>query len=356
MAAWVEAVQKHQPGVLDAQARTIAEWPWAKLKPVLNTVWHQGDVLLILRGATLHADISAVTPPDAVPSAPTGGHGILAIDGRQVGFAELDSHIWWGRRLLDRITPHHVEWERLRPVIVLWYRSVAATLAARNWLADLEPHLARAVERFPDDPGILFDAGCMAESLAAPFVQATIAPKEARPSRMSAIASLQRYRTSPLVYLTTAERHFRRAVEQDASFAEARIRLGRIISVRRKHDEAIVELSGALTLAATPVVRYYNQMFLGRALQNAGRPAEARAAYERAATLFPQAPSPHLEIASAASGNADKASARAAIDRVLELSPDQDHGGEPWWEYHRCTGRNADSVYAAMVREMEKLK
>jgi tetratricopeptide (TPR) repeat protein len=147
--------------------------------------------------------------------------------------------------------------------------------------------------------------------------------------------------------LRRAERFYRESLERDPDRAEARIRLGRVLNRRGRHQDAIVELRRATMATKNRLLLYYGNLFLGDAADALGLAEEARRAYERAGELFDRAQSPRLAISSMAARAGDRSGALAAIETVLggeqpELADD------PWWSYYTSQTRDLDGVWTAL--------
>jgi tetratricopeptide (TPR) repeat protein len=230
------------------------------------------------------------------------------------------------------------------------------SVAAWRWnLADLDPHVRKSVALFPDDAGILFDAGCYAETYASPVMQATLsrATVDERPSRARAMDLLRRYAGSPARLLADAERYFREAVRHDSGFTEARVRLGRVLTVRNRANDAIRELEQAVRMPGDATLRYYAWLFYGEALERAGRGAEAMRAYRSAERLFPGAQSPQLAISHLAGEREDRSTAAAAVERVLSADINAERHFDPWWMYHRASGRDVKEIYESLTARIK---
>lgn len=79
--------------------------------------------------------------------------------------------------------------------------------------------------------------------------------------------------------------------------------------------------------------RYYGELFLGAEELAEGRADAAKAAFQRASTLFPGAQSPYLALGQLAWQRADRAGAAVVLDG-LAVSPSAEAGREdPWWTY-----------------------
>ena len=336
--------------------QTIREWPWSKLQPVLERAAQRADARTLLLGALLHADIALLTPLDERRDYPHMGRVLLAFDGQREGASNRDPHVGSARKLLDRISPNHPRWAETRSLVAGWYRSVAASLAKRFWLADLEPHLSRARERFPDDAGVLFDSGCLAETFASPDIQAALHPSDPTIRLSSTVVLLQERQHQPRALLADAETYFRRALAQDPKLLEARVRLARVLLLKGRNGAAVSELASTEAAPQAGVVRYYRELFMGLVMTRTGDYASARAAYGRAAAAFPDAPSPRFGMAFAASRQADSPGTIRSVQAALQQSASIEESADPWWAYYQCAGRDADRAYETLARQIERFK
>jgi hypothetical protein len=350
---WKEAVQEHRPRELSEPTRSVAMWPWTKLEPVLRRVTAEADPLLLLQGAAMYLDISLLIPLDMRPVYPTEGRSLVGEDGRVEGVQHLDSQIWWGRHLVGVVVERRSISPAERALSVAWFRAVTAQLASQLSLANLTPHLAEGVRRFPDDPGMLFDAGCMEETFASPLIQATAAAHEAKRASVPRNEYSLPYVSSAERHLREAERRLRQALQIDPSAAETRARLGRVVARRGRLAEAIGDLENVARSADDAAVRYYALLFLGEARSGTQRHQPAIEAFTEAAALFPRARAPHLGISRVHSNRGDLDSARAALAPVLGASrKTTDASDDPWWVYDRCAGRDVGRAYETLTRAL----
>jgi tetratricopeptide (TPR) repeat protein len=95
-------------------------------------------------------------------------------------------------------------------------------------------------------------------------------------------------------------------------------------------------------------LQYYANLYLGREEQALGRRDAARAAFERAASLYPRAQSPYLALSQLARRYGDRPGAWVALQPLLGLparAPDRE---DPWWDYYGSAGRHADALLAEL--------
>jgi len=338
---WVQDVQRHEPGAFDAAAQRVVNLSWTELRPILNRIAAQGDEALLLRSAALLTDVAVHVPLEQRPRPADDSKAIIAQDGERRGIGWLDPHLSWSRRFIDRLVrdTRSPRAREMRSHSIAWYRAVSAWLAWRLNLADLGPHVQRSLELFPDDAGIQFDAACYFETFASPQIQASMAADQpARPSRRRPRELMEEYATSRPNLLALAEKHFLEALELDPSFAEARVRLGRVLALRDRPRDAVVELRKASEGGSDPRVSYFNALFLGRALEQTGDAVNAAKAFESAAALFPTSQSPQRPLSPLAAESGNERAAWTLVDRLLAAGTDDE---DPWWIYHRASGRDA---------------
>ena len=367
--AWLEAVERHIPGDVDAAARTTGSWSGddldmlivdvnalvqlvvpsggpllprtvrgytanelGELQAIAKQERKRGVNRLMKRGALLHTDVALLVPATggrpfralrSAPLLPPRPQSVLISDAQLEGIRDASIHLDVARLLLDGVGPVPGRDEAVRA----WYRAIAMLLEHHHYYSDAVPHLEHARKIFPDDAALQMDSGCVYEALAAPaiqsFVQNAVLPTGTTVRVDSARTNWQR-----------AERFFRRSVELDGTSAEGRLRLGRVTGLLGRHEDAAAHLERAAALAGDAQTRYYADLFLGAEQQALGRFDLARARLERAADLYPQAQSPHLALSQLARRQGDRTAALRAIQKLLDLGPAQYGRDDPWWSYH----------------------
>jgi tetratricopeptide (TPR) repeat protein len=351
---WLRLLREHQVGVLDNAARQIGGWEWSRLEPVLRELHRRAHPTVVLHSAALLSDIAFEIPSDHRRLGNLAGGTVLADDGRLQGAGSLDGHLAAARTLLDALPRSgSLDAARVRAHVAAWYRTVSAVLASTHDLADLEPHVMRAVERFPDDAGILFDAGCFYETFASPFTQIPLAEETARATARAPLALIVQPRPAPRM-LAEAEKHFRRAAAADRSFVEASVRFGRVLTLRGRTHEALPALRRVAGHGTDDVVKYYGWMFYGAALTQAGLLDEALQAFRAAAALYSAAQSPQLAISQVAADAGDPALTRAALERVFASAVDS-RRDDPWFDYFRASGRDDEAARRAFADRVRAL-
>jgi tetratricopeptide (TPR) repeat protein len=357
---WLDLAERHRPGTRDADTRMLASWS----RDDLNLVWRDFTSVrardlkdgtlnrLLVAAALLHTDVAMSLPPvrrAAVTGGPNQpGAAVVVQAGEQIAH-EAALHWAFARRLLDLIKPD----PKQDPIVRLWYRAVAARQLNVAEYSDGSSQLERARELFPDDAYVLFESGCLYESVAVLASQAALSPP----------AGLSRTRTGTLVpreptqtehaFLRMAEMYLGEALRLDPSLTEARVRLGRVLGIEGRHREAAEALERARTEARDVIVSYYANLFLGCEYLATGRPVQAQECYDHAAWLFPLAQSPLLALAQLAEQRGDRAAATATIGRVLRLPVDEARRQDPWWDYengpHDTTGRLQELYHEARM-------
>jgi hypothetical protein len=415
---WLKAVEQHRPGVLDEAVRLISTWNrdalyliWVDTMTVVSLI-RQPDVSLfyvsepirpdsntrqvspvatnrsrqvlygagelrrlraiakrispkempgpennlLKRGAMLHADIEVLVPRSGASASnarPTPeGATLFMDDGQQLGLASTVGHWNQGRRLLDGVRPPESRSAlRTRPepgaddMVRRWYLAGCAYML-RTQFIDIG-QFTRALELFPNDPDVVFLVASVHEYFAGVRTQSVMrsikAPRDVTFDIREQGAELR-----------LAEQLYKRALERHPELLEARIRLGRVLGLRGRHDEAVAQLRQAQTVDE-PLLQFYVQLFLGREFEALGNGPEARQSYERAVALAPTAQSALLGLSRVADQAGDRAGARDAIDRVLKLPVQDEERADPWWVYEVVQARNVDGLLADVRQRIAAL-
>ncbi|HKH70579.1 MAG TPA: tetratricopeptide repeat protein [Vicinamibacterales bacterium] len=312
---------------------------------------------IVKRGALLHADIALLTPvasrgvgSDVRPG--PGGLTLFMNDGQPIRLQGLVSHWNMGRRLLDRVRPLNTR-SGLKTAsdpaaddfVRRWYLAVGAYMTL---IRNIETsHFTRALELFPKDPDVLFFAASAHESFAGARMQSVM-----RSLKVPRDVSFDVGNEDSELRL--AEHLYTRVLERNPTFLEARIRLGRVLGLRRHHQEAIEQLRQGVS-ATEPVLQYYAHLFLGREFEMLGNGPEARQSYERATKLAPMAQSPLFGLSRLAEQRGDRVAARDAVARMLALPPNEFERSDPWWVYEVVQARAVDAMLADLRQGVAKL-
>ena len=211
-----------------------------------------------------------------------------------------------------------------------------AYLQAQERFGDCHLHLRPALEAVPGDARLLFYAGALHEAYASASLQAAARSMESQGLR-SVVRSVD-------AELDEAEEYFRKALAADAGFAETRLRLGRVLGLLGRHDEAATQLRQAIPHLTDPQLVYYAELFLGREESAMRRRQAAREHFERAAGLYPRAQSPRLALGLLARAYGDRPGALQSLRNVVALPPNEEDREDPWWEYGKAHVRNVDSL------------
>lgn len=290
-----------------------------------------GRTAMCRRAAMLHADVALLVPDVA---AAAGGSVSTSTplrmyvgDGSSLGAENVSLHWEFARRMAEQITPD----PRQDAFVRRWYQATVLHGHATESFDSLQ--LRHGLRLFPDDTGLLFAAGCEREAFASPIFQ-----EFAR--QLDGMRLRPDYRDADRE-LRSAEDYFRRVVQAAPTFTEAAVHLGRVLGLRGEHAEAVRLLSAAIDTGGEATVTYYAALFLGAELEALQRPADAQAAYERAAQAAPTARLPHLALAHLARQAGERAD---TLDRLRRaLAPVSDNpADEPWFVYRRAHARGFD--------------
>ena len=386
---WVAAVTEHAPGVIDTalvqvlkmspedrkfmaegqqiffrallgkgvtttttEQKKLAEWGADKSR-------NPGATDFLKAAVVLHSDAALAGPVEILrggaPARTDGPKLVWANDGEFGGAVVADWNWPFARSLVDFLasTPTTPD-----PFVSLWYHATSAALLRFGHYGEVNPHLERAIRLLPDDALIAYDRACYYEGLTLPRARQVLedprteqilsptgpGPIGARTSNASpsAQARTTQQHTERLKAEAEAERSLRRVLSLDDGAAEARVRLGRLIEVRGRHQEALDSFTAALIGQVDPVTAYYAHLFAARSARELGQLDKAAGHVREALTLFPDAQSALVAQSQLAMFSGDAALALAPIRHLSTL--DHDQRQDPWWQYPMGPGRDADRL------------
>jgi tetratricopeptide (TPR) repeat protein len=358
----------------DEQKRIVQLYLFVRGKP--------GLAAFVERAAVLHADAAIFRDklPDFVDDAPAPGTtssidprtgqpivkrngppppllandiAMVHTDGRVVGQDSLNWNWTFARSLLDLLMKEpgkdharrgHSDIATDSDVVFVaeWYHATSAYLLALGRHADLTRHLGHAAVALPDDPHVLFDRACYAETLGLPLYQ--VLPGDSGYWNAATHIGID----VPPEDKTDedAEKLFRQALTIDPAYAEARVRLARLLERRGLYDEAAAQIEQALAAKPGDAVAYFAHIVAGRIALARGHAADALGQYRAALAIFPDAQSALLGASQAAVMNSDVTEALALVQKLGDRTAA--FMADPWWNYDLGAGRDVDELMAAL--------
>jgi hypothetical protein len=366
--AWLSAVEQHRSGTVDGWVLGVRDWDAAalellrvdlgtvvsmirepkrvvydgpeltRLKAIaLGVVLRGGENRILKRGAMLHTDVAILAPFKSIPSRkPVDGPVRISVRVKDGPQTDVDRHFEFGRKLLDSVQVQAARDARKGPgedqTVRLWYIAVGSYLQA---VGDMDfGHVERSLQLFPRDAEVLFFAACLQEMASSPQGQSVLQAIGPSKGMISGVRDEG-------AALREAERLFRQALDRDPLHVETRLRLGRVLGRRGRHEEAARELRQARAATESMLLQYYANMFMGAELEALGRTKEAREAYELAADTYEKARAPRLALSAMAARAGDRREALRVIELVLRR-PSVEPEDDPWGGYYTAQGRATD--------------
>jgi len=164
-------------------------------------------------------------------------------------------------------------------------------------------------------------------------------------------AHQQEYRSNFNGNLDEAEKAYRRVLAQEPSAIEARVRLGRVLTLRGDNESAVRTL-GEVPESAPPALVYLARLFEGDALERLARTTDARQRYDAAIRAFPQGQAAQLALAYSQYQDGARTDAAGRIhDSASDRRVADD--GDPWFWYSMGLGPGARAeleMVRALVR------
>ena len=216
----------------------------------------------------------------------------------------------------------------------LWHFAAISLLQGAIRPADVHQHVDRALARFPDTPQ---------------FVLARAIASEQRSVTARRTSVLESRDTTPAAAAATVAEQYRAAAAFPETAAEARIRLGYVLVRAGRFPEALAELkAGAAAPMPDAALAYLHRLFLGLALNGAGRAEEAIQTFREADRFAPGAPAARVALMNALLRTGDREGAEAIAE---EIQSGRAAGLDPWWRYWQGQFRFHPAAMAAL-REM----
>jgi hypothetical protein len=343
------------------------------LTAMARAIVERGTNRFLKRAAILHAD-AAITSGQITnrPREDASRHGthpsplfpkgemVTDTDGQFIGRTPKNWNWSFARSLLDLIAPRPDN----DPFVAQWYHATTAVMLRQGLYGEAGDHLKRATIVAERDPRIFYDLACLTEFSGLPASQALLTDEDlaalrARrlPSHTPGLAIGAQASAAgimpPEVANAEAERLFRRTLALDPGYAEARVRLARLLIERTEHAEALKQIDAALQKENDRVTSFYAHLFAGRASRGINELAAAAEHYRAALAIYPDAQSALVGASQVALLQGDSDRAMEAVRVLTAIANDPARGTDPWWHYRMGAGYKADPLWRETLAMME---
>lgn len=281
----------------DAQ-RDLGAWRREDVEAAISVLVRRGDPALQEAAALFHLELAIVVAPQS----PDGA----------------SQHLTLGARLLEGAPAAAF---RASGLAATWYSAAASIFLAQTDAVRARAVLARAPDPLRSTARVRLVEG-MIEELQAQRFDVDVARDE--PSRVA--IHLERR-----AILALAEGAYRAALTIDPQLVHARIRLGRVLFLVDRVDEARPVLAQARGSAVSRSARYLSRLFLAPVLERTGDVDGARIALEEARQIAPQAQSAWIALAELEERHGRPVRARDIVQSALARDPSAPR--DDWWDY-----------------------
>jgi tetratricopeptide (TPR) repeat protein len=253
--------------------------------------------------------------------------------------------------LLDRMTPVESDLEPAEAAAFRDIRRRAHLLV--TWLLQGDLAVSEADETvrdglraFPEDPDLLLGCGWVEETWAGqPYLDQRYAQRSSHASPAGGrTAWLTRERT---FRLARAADCYRRSLAANPAQAEARVRLGRVLSLQNHPAEARAAFT-AIRADAEPRHRYLAALFGAGMDDRAGNWAAAKRSYEAALRIWPGNQAARIALGRLLLRDGDRAGAAALIAALSTTPTDLDANADPWTWYHLGQAWRLEAAFHAL--------
>lgn len=288
-------------------------------------------------------------------------------DDRMLSFAAIaHTELAFGQMNLRQETPARAHLDMARGLLALlpedvpppglkrrWYLAVGCRYRRDFELDEARRWLRQGLEAFPQAASLRLALGS-ADEIMATF-RNVVCPSAAECPGGRARERYLAVEWDRQVLATSAEQHYRQALEAEPELLEARLRLGRLLWRHASKERGLAGLRRAAEQAAQGDLAYLAHLFLGAALQDHGSSADAIAHYRAALGLREDGQAARLALAHALRLAGDRGGERETLLPLFD-PPGSDAAREPrmdpWWLYASGPQECGDSQWRALRAEV----
>jgi tetratricopeptide (TPR) repeat protein len=163
-----------------------------------------------------------------------------------------------------------------------------------------------------------------------------------------ALAMSGRTIASPAKGQDLAAAYYERAIQADPRFAEAHVRLARLLDLKGRDAEGLDHIRLAIDSAPETAVLFYAHLFAARSSETLGQVSDADAHARSALELFPEAQSALLAASQTALHKGDVDRAQLLFGQLADQEGPLSSDRDPWIIYPYGPGRNVQTLLAQL--------
>jgi hypothetical protein len=235
-----------------------------------------------------------------------------------------------------------------------WYLCMALHAHDQMLLTSAGVYARAGLARLPGDALLALELGTAEESIGSVGQPPPAAPPPVTaPQDPRAYQTWRALRDANRIRLEAAAQALELALQSEPGLDEAAVRLGRVRWRLGEPAAAKQLLEAVVSRSRDGGQLYLAQLFLGRIHEDAGRVAEAEAAYRAAAGLDRQSQAARIALSHLLLAGGDQEASRAALDEALAPAGRRNHP-DAFWEYPWGHAGEADALFRELRKAAER--
>jgi tetratricopeptide (TPR) repeat protein len=152
--------------------------------------------------------------------------------------------------------------------------------------------------------------------------------------------------------LDRAQREYRRILQKDPENDEARMRLGRMLHLKGRTEEAIAEIERSLSHSDDREIQLIANIILGNIYNQRGELSEEIESFRAAVGVDPQCQVAAIALSHALHRAGDLDGSREVMEQLLTHPGTVSGAADPWWRFLRADSDRFDTMMEALREDV----